>query len=277
MSRNTAEPVSIQGVVNYLGPMTERPVFYSQDYHRNNLNLQPHEVRIRDFRHSDIAPSIAREGFQLVPHRTTVSDFRSAEQVQNRYLPEIIELIRSLTGAPKVTVSRPVLRWSEREAHPEEVNSRPGRFAHVDYGRDSFHAFARGHLANDPEAERWLSGRYAAYNIWRVTSQPPQDTPLGFIDRRTTATEDVVLGDAVIDARNQAPFRFVSSLYRASPRHAWGYFSNMTPHETAVFLAYDRADESLPGVPHCAFDDPTCPAGAPPRASCEIRAFAYWG
>jgi hypothetical protein len=50
---------------------------------------------------------------------------------------------------------------------------------------------------------------------------------------------------AVIDAPNMPQLRFESSLFHFSP--------------------------------HSAFDDPSCPAGAAPRASIEIRAFAFWG
>lgn len=268
---------SVATQVNYLGPMRERPVFYSQAVENNNLNLIAHEVAVSDFRDRRGEASIATTGFQLMDHPTAVTDFRSADQVERIYLPEIRALIAGLTGAARVEVTRPVLRWSEKELHPEHINSRPGRFAHVDYSRSSFHGFARSHLGDDPEAERWLAGRYVAFNIWRVMSQPPQDIPLGFIDRRTTAMEDVVVGDAVIDAPGRPEFRFSSSIYQASPRHRWGYFSDMRPDEAVVFLGYDSANDSLPGAPHSAFDDPGCPAEAPPRASCEIRAFAYWG
>ena len=265
------------GQVNYLGPMSERPQFFSEAYHRNNLNLVPHQVAVTDFRDRRGEARLATTGFELFEHPTRVTDFRSAEQIRAVYIPEIQALIGALTGAPRVCVTAPVLRWSEKETHPDMVNSRPGRFAHVDYSRQAFHDFARSHLGEDREAARWLAGRYAAFNVWRVTSRPPQDTPLGFIDRRTTAREDVIEGDAVIDAAGRPELRFGSSLYAASPRHRWGYFRDMSPDEAVVFLAYDSADDGLPGVPHSAFDDPTCPTEAPPRASCEIRAYAYWG
>jgi hypothetical protein len=267
----------VRATINYLGPMTERPVFFAQQYHKNNLNLIAHEVEVQDFRDHRSSASLSTTGFELVEHRTAVSNFGSAEEVTRVYVPEIRELIGRLTGAQKVVVTPAVLRWSERELHPERVNSRPGRFTHVDYSREAFHAFARSHLGEDPQASRWLAGRYVAFNIWRVLSRPPQDCPLGLLDRRSTSAADVVEGDAVIDAAGRPEFRFGSSLYRASTRHRWGYFRDMTPDEALVFLAYDSADDSLPGVPHSAFDDPNCAADAPPRASCEIRAYAYWG
>ena len=271
------QDTTVNGVVNYLGPMSVRPEFFSEAQEKNNLNLEPHEVAITDFRDRVGDTGLTTSGFALVDHRSSISNFRDAEQVAARYRAEIIELVAGLTGARKVVVTAPVFRWSEREAHPEMTNSRPARFVHVDYSLDAFHGFARTHLGDDPDADAWLAGRYAAFNIWRVLSPPPQDCPLAVIDRRSTERADVIEGDAVIDAKDRPEFRFGSSLYAASPRHRWGYFSDMTPEEALVFLAYDSADQRVPGCPHSAFDDPTCPADAVPRISCEIRAYVYWG
>ena len=268
---------TVMGEVNYLGPMRERPVFFSEAQEKNNLNLEAHQVAVTDFRGREAEAGLATTGFTLVEQRSKVASFRDPAQVRDYYIPEIRDLIMGLTGARKVMVTQPVFRWSEREEHPDMTNSRPARFVHVDYSRDAFHGFARTHLGDDPKAEDWLAGRYAAFNIWRVMSPPPQDCPLALIDRRSTERVDVVEGDAVIDAKDRPEFRFGSSLYAASPRHRWGYYSNMTPDEALVFLAYDSDDERVPGCPHSAFNDPTCPDDAVPRTSCEIRAYAYWG
>ena len=277
MMETTSEFRCINAEVNYLGPMSVRPEFFAEKYQNNNLNLVPTRIRVEDLRGHEQETSLEVEGFQLVPHPTAVKNFRDAQEVASVYVPEVQALIRRLTGAAKVVVSGAVLRWGEREAHPEFVNSRPGRFTHVDYSRGSFDEFAAMHLASDPDKARWLAGRYAAYNIWRVLSPPPQDIPLGLVDARTASYADVVEGDAVIDATGRPEFRFGSSLYRANPRHRWIYFSNMRPDEALVFKAFDSDLTRVQGCPHSAFDDPSCPPGAVPRSSCEIRAYAYWG
>jgi hypothetical protein len=273
----TGEFRCVDAEVNYLGPMNVRPEFFAVKHRDNNLNLVPTRVRIEDLRGHETGTSLEIEGFQLVPYPTAVRDFRDPQQIAAVYAPEIEALIRRFTAAPKIVVSGAVLRWGEREPHPEFVNSRPGRFTHVDYSRGSFNEFARMHLSNDPDRERWLEGRYAAYNIWRVLSPPPQDIPLGLIDARTASPDDVVEGDAVIDGEGRPEMRFGSSLYRASLRHRWVYFSNMRPDEALVFKAFDSDPRRVQGCPHCAFDDPSCPPGAVPRSSCEIRAYAFWG
>ena len=267
----------VSATVNYLGPMDTRPVFYAKNYAANHLDLVPTAVEVEDLRGQEHTTSLEVEGFRLVQHVSEVADFRDATKVNALYVPEVAALIRELTGAPKVMVNGAVLRWAERAPHPEFINSRPGRFAHVDYSQDAFHAFARNHLAGDPEAERWLRGRYAAFNLWRALTPPPQDIPLGIVDARTAHRGQVTEGDAVIDVPGQPEFRFGSSLYHADPAHRWVYFSDMDRDEVLVFKAFDSDTARVQGCPHSAFDDPTCPTGALPRSSIEIRAFAFWG
>ncbi len=272
---------ALESSVNYLGEMNETPVFHAQNYHHDNLNLIEHRIAVHDARSIQHELELERDGFVLADCPTAVQNFRDTDEVQRTYVPEIEALIRDLTGAPKVLVAGAVLRWGERaeESGTATVNSRPARFVHVDYSRQSFNDFARMHLDNagDPEPETWLGGRYAAYNIWRVLTPPPQDVPLGLCAPWSTAPEDVVTGEAVIDAPDAPEFRFGSSLYRYNPDHRWFYFSDMHPGEVLVFKAFDTDRARLPGCPHSAFDHPGCPADAVPRASVEIRAYAYYG
>jgi len=265
--------------VNYLDPMEELPVFYSERQQDNNLKLSSHEIRVTNARHVDPEPSLDRQGFMLTNHVTAVTDFTDAQSVGRVYRGEIGELIRGITGAPLVVVTaRGVVRWSERRGDTSGfVNSRPGRFVHVDYSRKSFTEFARTHVADAEDADRWLNGRYAAFNIWRVFSAPPQDVPLAVCDANSVRPDDVTTGMAVIDAPNVPEFRFESSLFHYSPRHRWYYFRDMNPGEALIFKAFDSDLNRIQGCPHSAFDDPSCPAGAAPRASIEIRAFAFWG
>lgn len=118
--------------------------------------------------------------------------------------------------------------------------------------------------------------RSAHYNIWRVITPPPQDVPLAVCDARTLAPEDLVLADAVFDAPDKPEWSFEGLLVHYSARHRWSYFSAMHRDEALVFKTHD-SDLSQPHhVPHSAFDDPSCPAGAVPRGSIEMRAIAYW-
>ena len=271
----------VESCVNYLGDMDELPVFYAEKYDQNNLNLIEHSIQVHDARLIRDQVSLDQFGFKLYDHVSAVSDFCDPEEVQQVYLPEIKTFIKALTGGGMVLVTGPVLRWSERSSQAGIlINSRPGRFVHVDYSRQSFNEFARMHLENagveENEIDDRLKRRYVAYNIWRVMTPPPQDIPLCVCSATSTATEDVVTGEAVIDAEGQPELRFGSSLYRYNPDHVWFYFSNMTRDEALVFKAFDSDLDQIQGCPHSAFNDPTCPANAEPRASIEVRAYVYF-
>ncbi|HKE45149.1 MAG TPA: CmcJ/NvfI family oxidoreductase [Steroidobacteraceae bacterium] len=271
---------TVESTVNYLDEMDELPVFYADKQRDNNLKLSTHRITVRDARSVRERLSLEHEGFRLVDCPTAVKDFRDADAVQKVYRPETERLIASLTGAPLVLATGVVLRWSENSsASGSLLNSRPARFVHVDYSRKSFDDFALMHLTNAGigECDRWLKGRYVALNIWRVLSPPPQDVPLGLCAAPTARPADVVTGLAVIDPPDAPELRFESSLYRFSPEHRWFYFSNMQPAEALVFKAFDSEHERVQGCPHSAFNDPNCPAGVTPRASVEIRAYAYYG
>lgn len=268
----------VRAKMNYLGARTGRPACFTEAHDSmHSMALEPRDVPIWNFRDAPHQAKLSTTGFELVPHRSRVTDFASEEQLRSIYVPEIRELLSAMTGAAKIHLTTPILRWSERERHPARANSRPARIVHVDYTHDSFHEFAQEHVREDLNRKRLLTGRYAAFNIWRAVSPPPQDCPLACIDRRTTTIGDVVEGDVVTKLPDLREERIGTSFYTWNPRHKWGYFGGMTPDEVLVFLAYDSADDALPGTPHSAFDDPTCPSDTVPRASCELRAYAYWG
>jgi hypothetical protein len=243
----------------------------------HSMVLEPRDVPIWNFRDAQHQAKLSTTGFELISHQSHVTDFASGEQLRRIYVPEIRELLSAMTGATEIHLTTPILRWSERELHRARVNSRPARIVHVDYTHDSFHEFAQEHVRENLNRTRLLTGRYAAFNIWRAVSPPPQDCPLACIDRRTTTIGDVVEGDVVTKLQGLREERIGTSFYTWNPRHKWGYFGGMTRDEVLVFLAYDSADDALPGTPHSAFDDPTCPSGTVPRASCELRAYVYWG
>lgn len=53
------------------------------------------------------------------------------------------------------------------------------------------------------------------------------------------------------------------------------FSSAMTADEAFVFRGFDSDPDRAEQVPHSAFEDQTCPPDAPPRASIEIRMFAF--
>jgi hypothetical protein len=275
MATLAVRPRTVEAEINYLGPMDSMPYFYAKDHERDNLRLEPHRVEITDARQAIPSPSLDREGFQLVPHHSAVTDFEDVEQTATIYAAEIEALIRELTGADLVIARGTVLRFSKQQNRDAYVNSLPAGFVHVDVSRESFADFAARNLEGHPDRDALLAGRYIGLNIWRVLTPPPQDLPLAVCAANSVSEDDRVTGEARVDGVGIEEFRFGSSLYHASPRHLWYYYRDMTPDEALIFKQFDTADPAIVGCPHVAFADPSA-ENPIPRASAEIRAFAYW-
>lgn len=259
--------MSIEAIVNYLGPMSVRPRYHARDRGRDNLVLDPRSVSIDDLRGQ--TTSLSREGFELVPHCTEVADFRSDEG-QATYAAEITRLILKHSGADRVAITgKALLRFAERSPHSGTLfNSMPARFIHIDVSDSTALTFA---LGAEPRAVR----RFAHYNVWRVLSPPPQDVPLALLDARTLAPSDLVRADAVFD-RTDDEWSFEGLLVHHDRRHRWCYFYAMTKDEALIFKTCDSDATEPHAIAHTAFDDPTCPPGVEPRVSVEIRGIAYW-
>lgn len=275
MATLAARPRIVEAEINYLGPMDSMPYFYAKDHERDNLTLAPQCVRIEDARQVDPPPSLDSEGFQLVPHRSAVSDFEDAAETATVYAAEVEALIKEVTGADLVIARGTVLRFSQQQNRDAYVNSLPAGFVHVDVSRESFADFAARNLEGHPDRDSLLAGRYVGLNVWRVLTPPPQDLPLAVCAANSVTEADRVTGEARVDGVGIEEFRFGSSLYRANPRHRWFYYRDMNPHEALIFKQFDTADPAIVGVPHVAFADSSA-ANPVPRASAEIRAFAYW-
>jgi hypothetical protein len=270
-----SEVRAVEGLVNYIGPMDERPRFYANDHSKDVLNLEPHKVRIEDARTRKAAPTLDGEGFALVDHRSAIADFRNGEEVAARHPAEIEQLLLELTGADRVVVNGAgLLRFSERlKEAGKSNNSWPARFIHIDSSDETARQFAERSRPKD--VERPLR-RYAHFNVWRAFSEPPQDIPLAVCAADSLEMSDMVPADAIFDHYGQPEWSFEAFLVRYSPRHRWSYFSNMTRDEALVFKTKDSDPERAHHVPHTGFDDPSAPAEAPPRISLEMRACAYW-
>ncbi len=275
MATLAARPRTVEAEINYLGLMDSMPYFYARDHDRDHLVLEPCRVAIADARQADPAPSLDREGFTLVPHKSAVTDFEDEEQTAGLYAREAAELIRAVTGADHVVARGTVLRFSQQQNRDAYVNSLPAGFVHMDVSHESFAQFAAMGLGDHPEKDALLAGRYIGFNIWRVLTPPPQDLPLAVCAANSVTEADRVTGEARVDGVDIEEFRFGSSLYRPSPRHRWYYYRDMSPDEALIFKQFDTAAPDMVGVPHVAFADSSA-TDPIPRASAEIRAFAYW-
>jgi hypothetical protein len=210
-------------------------------------------------------PGLDAEGFALVAH--------PADPDTSGYRDQTATLIKVQTGADAVVISAPGLRrFSERSPQSKTGNNAmPARFAHVDIS-DATAAMFSSRSAPDGKAYH----RAAHYNIWRVLSAPPQDVPLAVCDARSWVADDLILADAIFDEPDKPEWSFEGLVVAHNPAHRWVWFPDMTPDEAIIFKTHDSDPAAPHCVPHVAFDNPDCPTDAPPRASIEMRAIAYW-
>ena len=264
----------VDGLMNYIGRTAQRPRYYANDHSRDVLTLDPRTVSIEDVRDRRVAPSLRREGFELLPHHSRVRDFTDSAEVAGIHAREIERLLAEVTGADRVVVSSPgVLRFGEASKDSGRYNnSRPARFIHVDISDATAGQFA---ARSTPDAARPVR-RYAHYNVWRAFSPAPQDVPLAVCDASSIASADLIEADAVVDVAGKPEWSFEGWVVGYNPAHRWSYFSGMNRDEVLVFKTNDSDRAEPHCVPHSAFDDPSCPAGVPPRASIEMRGIAYW-
>ena len=270
-----APPRTMIGVINYVQDTHSKERFYAVDYKRDTIKIDGRPMRIEDVR--ERGTSLEEEGFTLVPHKSAIGNFRDDDEVRRVYAGEIEKLIYEVTGASKVFVSPGgILRFGEKSPeYGTRVNTRPARFAHVDYTPASAPGLLQGQLQAHGFTPR-PGQRYQGFNIWRVISDPPQDVPLALCDLRSLSAGDLLPADAVFDAPKQPEWGFEAYVVKYNPKHRWCFYSDMTRDEALIFRNYNSDPNWPTPVPHVAFDDSTCPINTPPRASIETRAFAFF-
>jgi hypothetical protein len=253
----------VDAVIAYAARTGERPRYYANDHSKDRVPLDLQMMTLSDGRADP--PSLDREGFELVPHPI---DAMSADDQA-----AIIALVKAQTGADAVLLTAPgVQRFSERSEKTGSLsNSMPARFAHVDISDATAAQFSAG---SAPEGK--IVRRSAHYNVWRTLSAPPTDVPLAVCDARSWVADDLILADAIFDEPDKPIWSFEGLVVGHNPAHRWVWFPDMTADEALIFKTHDSDDAAPHCVRHVAFDNPACPADAPPRHSIEMRAIAYW-
>ena len=228
-----------------------------------------HRVEIANGREArDLA--LDQNGFVLVEHRSAMRDFFDAEELKRVYYPEVEALVRRIAGASRVVVFDHTLRSGDEAEREAKLVREPVLSAHNDYTEWSGPQRVRDLMG--AEAERLLQGRLAIIQVWRAIAEPIRSNPLAVADARSVAPEDLLV------AERRYPNR-VGQTYRLkyNPAHRWFYFPQMRRDEAIVFKVYDSAkDGRARFTPHTSFQDPTTPAGAPPRQSIEARTLAFF-
>ncbi|MCX7864937.1 MAG: outer membrane protein assembly factor BamE [Novosphingobium sp.] len=145
----------------------------------------------------------------------------------------------------------------------------PADFVHFDQSRQSIGQFIDQAAAAAPRRFRHVE----LFNLWRSITPPPQDVPLALCDQRTSDEADWVFGNTLEPGMAEGS-PYTTSIF--NPAQRWHYVSNLTPDEVIVFRQYDSRPGAPMGCLHGAFAWPKPLAGAIPRASIEVRIFAFF-
>ena len=100
----------VNAPMNYLdiGSMQEKPTYYlytpPADVPQRNTTQVKHTMTIQNAREHLDEISLDKQGITFTPHKTAVKNFYDAEEVKAVYYPEVVELVKKITGAEKVHV-----------------------------------------------------------------------------------------------------------------------------------------------------------------------------
>ena len=279
----TEQVTSVDGELHYLAPgSTVLRRFTAPGASINTGSYEPHVVPIRDGRSLQDSFRLEVHGFEIVPHRSAVTDFTEKAQLDDVYVPEVIDFVKRRTGADVVASRGWVLR---RSAAPAENASQPhAALVHIDYGPEgAARTAARVYAEHFPDGPGYR--RALATSVWRVFSPPPQDWPLALCDFRSVREDeglpnqlyfvDRLPEDPLTEPVDESKMITSGSEFHYSPDHEWWYFPNMTRDEVLFFVFNDSDHSRAWRVVHSAFRDPTVTTGVA-RHSVEFRTFAFF-
>jgi hypothetical protein len=272
----------VEGELSYLAPeSTVLRRFTAPGASVNTGIYRSYPMPIHDGRPLRDRFTLDRNGFAIIDHGSAVRDFTDPEEVDRVYVPEVVEFLKSFTGADRVATMRWMLR---RSASPGEHASQPqAAIVHNDYSvigaREAAEAAYKSRFPDGPGFKRAL-----ITSLWRVFSPPPQDWPLAICDYTSVRPDEglanrMYLVDEIPDDLYQempadAPGASGSEFLH-STGHRWWYFPGMTRDEILLLKLNDSDHSVAWRVPHSAFHDRTAQA-TEPRHSIEFRTIAFF-
>jgi hypothetical protein len=291
LSTTTQTEIAARGVeaeILYLAPdSTLNRRFVAPGIDVNTGRFEPHRVLIRDGRPVQSQFSLDTHGFTLARHHSAIADFTDKAAVDAAYPAEVMDIVKSLTGADLVVLLGSVVRTADATAGGK--TQPPATDAHVDFtptraARYAERVFRQTMRQTVPDGP--LFKRFIASSCWRAFSDPPQDWPLAVCDSRSVAPEEgtpnvMVVVDKLpdreamygpLEGEDAMP---AASVFHFNPNHRWWYFPDMTRDELLLVKFYDSDHSRAWRTPHTAFRDPTYP-NARTRSSIEFRSFAFF-
>lgn len=264
---------AVEGLLHYLAPTDRRPFTYnySPPPAGHPQRFAPEDVArlpIVNARPLAAELSLDLQGFRLLRHETAVDLYDDAA-IERHYYPEMERLVAAETGARRVTVFDHTLRLAGGHKPDGTPVREPVPRVHNDYTLKSAPQRVRDLLPD--QAEALLARRYAFINVWRPLKAPLLHMPLALCDARSLEPGDAVESDLIYRDRVGETY-----LFHRKARHSWFYFPAMGTDEVVLIKCFDSDGRRARWSAHSAFEDPTTPADAPPRASIEIRTIAFF-
>ena len=238
---------------------------------QSNIGYEAGRVRIENARPFASSLSLDVEGVAVAQAPTAVGDFWDEAQTLALGHPETAELVRQVTGASRVVVFDHTLRRSDvaQDIRAPGKAQPPASRAHVDQTVASGPQRVREVMG--AQAEALLQRRAAIINVWRPIHHPARAWPLALGDARTFPAEELLATDLVFPHRRGEIYGVARG-----PGQRWLYVPDLGPDEAILIKCWDSDPSRARFAPHTGFEDPTTPAGTPPRESIEFRTMAFF-
>ncbi len=206
-----------------------------------------------------------RSGFTLTENISSCADFRDEAVVKEQYYPEMIDLVRRVSGADHVFVRSHLVRTET----PVDFNDGYARFVHCDYNFRRIEEMALEVLAEHGVTPR-SNWNYVWYNTWQPFDHQVQKNPLAVIDWQSLPFDDVI--DYYFTGRGSDSLA-AAPVY--GPDHRFCYFRLMETTEVLVTKQLDYRPGRAVYCPHTSFDVPGSDDMLP-RRSIETRLVAVF-
>ncbi|KAI2628336.1 hypothetical protein GGS21DRAFT_492657 [Xylaria nigripes] len=252
------------------------PVRISEKTVQNERPIISKPTIIRDITGEEDKYDLNTHGFQFYRRTTQLhgAEFQDRELVKAKYYPEAEQLLKDITGAPRITVFDHKTRVGPSNWHKLGEGNRetagPLFRAHVDQSYAGAELILRRHFPS--EADELLKRRYQIINIWRPIKTIQKD-PLAVADARSVPDSDL-LAASILYPRGT---RDESWTMLPNDAHQWYFKDAQRPDEVLLIKCFDSA--TTPGVarraPHSAFEDPAM-ADCGPRESIETRVIVFY-
>src|SRR5215831_18551030 len=130
-------PQTIEPVVNYILNDGKEIYTYSGGPGSTEVKSEgtkdPHKVVMHSARPHLAEIKLDVHGFRYANHDTKMQNFLDADEIKRVYYPEMIELIKTESGAKRVVVFDHTLRTADDAFREEHKIREPVRRAHNDY------------------------------------------------------------------------------------------------------------------------------------------------